>query len=57
MGSEAERAGGGFMEKMRSNVDVEDQGNDSDDSSCEKEENEVLDATNFSSVSRSLMST
>lgn len=56
MGSEAERAEGGFMEKMRSNVDVEDQGNVSDDSSWEKEKNEVLDATKFSSVSKSLMS-
>lgn len=57
MGSEAERAEGGLMEKMRSNVDVEDQGNISDDSSWEKEKNEVLDATKFSSVSKSFMST
>lgn len=53
MGSEAERAEGGFMENMRSNVDVEDQGNVSDDSSWEKEKDEVLDATKFSSVSMS----
>lgn len=45
------------MEKMRSNVDVEDQGNISDDSSWEKEKNEVLDATKFSSVSKIFMST
>lgn len=57
MGFESDRAEGGFMEKMRSNVDVEDQGNVSDDSSWEKEKNEVLDATKFSSVSKSLMST
>ncbi|KAG6358674.1 hypothetical protein INS49_012192 [Diaporthe citri] len=50
MGPEAERPGGGFFEKKRSNIDVEDQGNVSDDSSLEKEQNEVVDATKFSSL-------
>lgn len=54
MGYEAERPGGGFMEKQRSRIDVEDQGNISDDWSEEKEKNEVVDATKFSSVRRSL---
>lgn len=55
MGPEAER--GGFFEKTRSNVDVEDQGNVSDDSSWEKENNEAVDATKFSSVRKIFIST
>lgn len=57
MGLEAERPGGGFFEKKRSNIDVEDQGNVSDDSSLEKENNEAVDATKFSSVRKTLTST
>lgn len=56
MGPEAERPGGGFFEKKRSNVAVEDQGNVSDDSSLDEEKNEVVDATKFSSVRKSFMS-
>lgn len=56
MGPEAERPGGGFFEKKRSNVDVEDQGNVSDDSSLEKEKEELVDATKFPSVRKSLFS-
>lgn len=54
MGPEAERPGGGFFEKTRSNVDVEDQGNVSDDSSLHKENDEAVDATKFSSVRKTL---
>lgn len=57
MGPEAERPGGGFFEKKRSNIAVEDQGNVSDDSSLDEEKNEVVDATKFSSVRKNLMST
>lgn len=56
MGPEAERPRGGFFEKKRSNVDVEDQGNVSDDWSLEKEKEGLVDATKFSSVRKSLFS-
>lgn len=57
MGPEAERPGGGLVEKQRSNVDVEDQGNVSDGPSWEGEKDEVVDATKFSTVRKSLAST
>lgn len=56
MDPEAERPGGGIVEKKRSKVDVEDQGNVSDGPSWEGEKDEVVDATKFSSVRKSLMS-
>lgn len=55
MGLESERPGGGFFEKKRSNIDVEDQGNFSDDSSLNKENNEAVDATKFSSVRKACL--
>lgn len=57
MGPEAERPGGGLVEKKRSNVDVDDQGNVSDDQSWQGEKDEVVDATKFSTVRKSLTTT
>lgn len=56
MVSEAGRPSGGFIEKKRPSFVAEGQGNVSDDSSWENEKDEVVNATKFSSVRKSLMS-
>lgn len=56
MVSEAGRPSGGFIEKKRPSFVAEGQGNVSDDSSWENEKDEVVNATKFSSVRKSLVS-